>query len=107
MIKFDGIISAGEAHKAVIDMCRDARDLADDAVNQILEDLNYKVKNAIQFAEFEAQVTLAPINRLNAINIKAAKDCVALLAHSLNQLRYDHSSFTNHTPSITVRWLNL
>lgn len=98
------VISAAEAKKAVLDMQKEAKILAEEALIQVYENLDQKVRTAIKFGEWQATIDLSPISRLIDINVEASKLSVVLLSNKLKDLNYKFDFFTNHSNIMIVRW---
>jgi hypothetical protein len=98
------MIKASEAKQLAVDVLRQAQDLSSDATNKIIADLESKIKEAVRFGNMEATVSLEPMNRLNDINIEAAKRTVAYLGHILNDAGYAFDGFTNWSHYTIIRW---
>lgn len=104
MLMYVEVITAIEARQIVIDKTREARELREEALVQILQDLDKSIREAVRYCELQTTVSLQSINRLVDINIPASKDTVLCLAQYLSNLGYQFDAFTNHTSSLTVRW---
>ena len=98
------VINAADAKKFVIDLNREAKVLYEEAIVEVLEDMNERVRKAIKFGELETLINLHPIQRLTDINIQAAKLAVTIFGARLSDLGYDFDPFTNHTTVMTIRW---
>lgn len=98
------IISAAEARKVVVDMKRTARVLAQEALDQVMADVDSKVRDAIKHGEMQANINLSPIARLVDINIEASKQCVFALQCELERLGYNFDHYTNHSHYTVIRW---
>lgn len=98
------MITAKEAKNITIDVLKDAAELSETAVNQILEETDLKIKCAARAGQLQIDMSLEPIVKLNDINIEAAKRSVHLLSGYMERYGYRTAGFTNHTVMTTIYW---